>query len=343
MLTRQAWSGEILVRDAVSYRLVDLYAQVGSESVEELPAVSAGPDQPIVLELTGRRNAAARDGQVWVLGIRNAAGIFHPERGTPVTEVCRILHGRHGSFLALRTDTGVAEALAETGMWEPRQVALFERLLRAGEAALDIGANIGHHSVVLSHLVGASGRVAAFEPQMQMYNLLNANLVLNGCRNVLPLRLALGSAAATLAMYPISYDDFQPFGSLGICSATQGITTRGETVPAARLDDILPSLELDDRPLSLIKIDVQAFELFVLQGAESLLRREHPSISIEIAPFYMRQAGYDWRAIFTLLESFGYAFYDEELRPMPLWEWDGQSKREWQSVAVHSRYRDRIS
>jgi FkbM family methyltransferase len=266
---------------------------------------------------------------------------FHPEGGLPVSSTCRLINARHGTFLALRTDVGVAEELASTGLWEQQQVDLFSRLIRPGETALDIGANIGHHTVALSKIVGEAGKVIAFEPQMQMFNLLNANVVLNRCRNVLPFKLAVGHKAGKLKMGAISYDDFLPFGSLGL-QREQVAAGEGESVDVVRLDDFIPMLGLDESAVSLLKVDVQAHELYVFQGAKEFLRRAQPTISFEVGPFWMQRAGYDWREVLALLQSLDYSFFDEAGQALSTPEWDGRSPVEWQILAVHPRHLDRL-
>ena len=342
VFVRHDWSGVVLVRDASRYFVHDLYCATDQIGKEEVSVQSHGPDWPIVLELAPQHHADTRAAQIWLLEVKQLPARFFPERGAPVSKVCRLIDGRHGHFLALRTDTGVADHLAATGEWEQGQVELFQRLVRPGETALDVGANIGHHTVALSHLVGDAGAVVAFEPQMQMFNLLNANLVLNRCRNVQPFRVAVGSEATKLRMNPISYEDFMPFGSLGLQDGAHS-DVRGELVDSVRLDDFLPGLELGDRPLSFIKVDVQSFELYVFQGALETMRRARPSISFEVSPYWMQQRGYDWRDILRLLEELGYKFFDEARRPLEIPHWDGKSDFEWQFLAVHARYLDRIA
>ena len=339
---RHAWSGQVLVRDAAKYSLHDLYWPVNSSSEWEVRVVSRGVEYPVIVEVAEQRHPEARATQVWLLELRHPPSVYHPEGGTAVSPTCRLINGRYGHFLALRTDSGVAEELASTGVWEQGQVDLFSRLVCPGETALDIGANIGHHTVALSKMVGEAGKVIAFEPQMQMFNLLNANIVLNRCQNVLPYKLAVGSSPASLKMGAISYDDFLPFGSLGI-QREPTPTSLGESVDVVRLDDFLPKLDLAGAPVSLMKVDVQAHELFVFQGAKEFLRKVQPSISFEVGPYWMQKAGYDWRDILALLEDLGYHFFDETGQPMAVPSWDGVSRNEWQFLAVHARYRDRLA
>jgi FkbM family methyltransferase len=338
---RHAWSGQILVRDAACHSLHDLYWPPHETNEYEVDVVSLGPEVPVVVEVAAQRNRDARAAQAWFVEVRKAPSAFHPEGGLPVSSTCRLINARHGTFLALRTDVGVAEELASTGLWEQQQVDLFSRLIRPGETALDIGANIGHHTVALSKIVGEAGKVIAFEPQMQMFNLLNANVVLNRCRNVLPFKLAVGHKAGKLKMGAISYDDFLPFGSLGL-QREQVAAGEGESVDVVRLDDFIPMLGLDESAVSLLKVDVQAHELYVFRGAKEFLRRAQPTISFEVGPFWMQRAGYDWREVLALLQSLDYSFFDEAGQALSTPEWDGRSPVEWQILAVHPRHLDRL-
>lgn len=338
LLTRHGWSGQVLVRDAESYRIHDLYAAPEESGIEEIPVVSAGEAQPIRIEVIGNRHAASRGFQCWFLGLRGGGGVFHPELGRKVSPVCRIIDGIHGQFMALRTDTGVADHLAAARVWEPDSIPVFERFAAGCRVMADVGANIGHHTVVLSRLAGEQGRVLAFEPQMQMFNLLNANLVLNGCTNVTPYRQGLGADRARLRMYPINYHSFTNFGALGI-QPDGSAAAHGESVAVEPLDRVLTAEGIDPSALGFLKMDVQSYEFFVLQGAIKTLKKGRPVIYLEMAPRSMRRAGYDYQEIYRLLETLGYGFLDDRLAPHVPPHWDGESAEEWNILAVPERLR----
>jgi len=342
VFVRHGWSGIALVRDAVRHSLHDLYCAPPAFDEYEINVTSTGPAQPVIVELAAQRHPEALAAQIWLLEARGPSGPFHPEAGRAVSATCRLIEGRHGQFLALRTDVGVADELASTGVWEQDQVDLFARLVRPGETALDVGANIGHHSVALSKIVGETGHVLSFEPQMQMFNLLNANIVLNRCRNVQPFKLAVGAREDNMKMGLISYDNFLPFGSLGL-QRQMNTDWGGEKVDVLPLDAFLQKLDLGPSQISFMKVDVQAHELFVFQGAQELLRRAQPSISFEASPYWMQKAGYDWRDILALLESVGYSFFEDSGQPLAIPLWDGESRVEWQFLAVAPKYRDRLA
>lgn len=106
-------------------------------------------------------------------------------------------------------------------------------------------------------------------------------------------------------MFPISYDGTGGnFGALGIDAANEH-DRRGEEVPCYRLDELLPEY-LQGRKVGFVKIDVQSYELFVLQGMTAFLENDRPTIFIEISPVWMRRAGYEWTEIYALLHKHGY-------------------------------------
>ena len=70
------------------------------------------------------------------------------------------------------------------GTYEPEQTRAFEELVKPGDTVLDVGAHVGYYTLLSSVLVGASGRVFAFEPNPRNYHYLDQHVYLNRCRNV---------------------------------------------------------------------------------------------------------------------------------------------------------------
>jgi FkbM family methyltransferase len=158
-----------------------------------------------------------------------------------------------GRFLLPKKDSDIPREIIRSGVWAPGDVSLFKRLIEPGQTVVDAGANIGHHSVVFSKAAGTSGRVVAFEPQAYLFILLCANLALNGCRNCLPFRMALGETSGTLRMGFLDYETDNNFGAL-CSSTTHPEWAVGEEIEIVTLDAFLSSRKL--RP-HFIKIDVQ--------------------------------------------------------------------------------------
>ena len=89
----------------------------------------------------------------------------------------------------------VGRQLECTSAYEPETVATFQALVQPGMTVVDIGANLGHHTLILADLVGKTGSVHAFEPHPETFEQLVANTRLNGYGHVHCSDMALSSKA----------------------------------------------------------------------------------------------------------------------------------------------------
>ena len=152
--------------------------------------------------------------------------------------------------------------------WEPHVIELMEDHIIPGSVVIEVGAHIGAHTVPAARIVGAWGRVYAFEPQRKLYRELRHNLALNGLNNVVALRYAIGAGDARM----VEMNPATPGNEGGT-----GVGSGGDRVELRALDDFR-----FDR-VSLLKIDVEHYENAVLDGATDTIRRNRPVILIEIA------------------------------------------------------------
>ena len=182
----------------------------------------------------------------------------------------RLKRCRYGLMLYSALDTYIGRSFDLYGEFAEDEVAVFRQLVRPGETALDIGANIGAHTIALAAIVGPRGRIIAFEPQRVIFQLLNANASLNGLQNVSAHQMALGSAAGSIKVPPMDYTREDNFGGL-----TLENVTAGEEVPLARLDTFaFPACHF-------AKIDVEGMELEVLKGMGETIGRHRPKLYVE--------------------------------------------------------------
>ncbi len=196
-------------------------------------------------------------------------------------------------------DLSVFGALrASDGVWEPHVTTLFETVVQPDWVCLDIGANIGAHTLTLASLC-AEGQVVAFEASTVNAGFLTRNIagLLDGAGPVLIERLALSDRPGQLhlAMFDqlagcafLSERGPEQDESLirAVVDAPElrgmplGVTS--DPVTAVRLDDWLQTHPL--KRLDLVKIDVEGAETRVLAGAMQTLQRFKPAMVTEYNP-----------------------------------------------------------
>jgi FkbM family methyltransferase len=176
---------------------------------------------------------------------------------------------RYGPMMYLRHDRYVGRSLQEYGELSEGEVELFRSILRPGDVAIDVGANLGAHTIPMARLVGPTGFVFAVEPQRILFNILCGNIALNELVNVKAFPFALGREPGAIRVIPVDYGAEGNFGGVALGG------TQGEVVPVVTLDQVgLPKARL-------IKIDVEGMELDVLLGAKEILARDRPVLYVE--------------------------------------------------------------
>ena len=153
-------------------------------------------------------------------------------------------------------------------VWEPHVVAAIDQYVAPGSVALDVGAYMGTHAMLMGRLAGAAGRVYAFEPQRKVFRELRHNVRLNGLEDVVtPLRYALGAEHAIVELDAPR----QGFYEGGVAVGDGGDRVEMRTLDSFGFKDV-----------SLLKIDVEGFEDAVLAGAAETIRTNKPVVLIEI-------------------------------------------------------------
>jgi len=184
-----------------------------------------------------------------------------------------LVHGRHGYFLVNSNDRYVGRSLLHYGEFSPYEAQLFRQLLRPGWCVVEVGANIGAHTVLLAKLVGSDGRVFAFEPQAHCYAFLQAQIALNELTNVEAYNMGLSDQAGHLFLPEANYALEGNFGGISLLTEA---SSRTREVPVSTLDD-----SLGEQVVHFIKADVEGMEHQVLQGGANLINKHHPVLYVE--------------------------------------------------------------
>ncbi|GEM_PF-340852 len=195
------------------------------------------------------------------------------------------LAGRRVEVEGPADDATVMGPLRAGGCYEPHLMAAMERLVRPGWVVLDVGANIGLHTLAAASLA-SRGQVYAFEPALETFTYLEANLRRAGLRNARAERLALSDGPGTARL---AYRSHQSGASHFIGEGPDEDGSSVEEVPCCSLDSWVASRGLDR--VDLVKVDVEGAEMAVLDGAAQTLATKQPWVIMECNPVTQARVG----------------------------------------------------
>lgn len=157
---------------------------------------------------------------------------------------------------------------------DEREFAELDEFVNQGEWVIDIGANIGHYTIKLSELVGAGGRVIAFEPIPVTFAHLAENTLHSKFKNITLINAAVSEKTELAGM---SIPDFST-GLKNYYEASISPVVHEDDTSVLTLS--IDSLEINHK-ISLIKIDAEGHEPAVFKGATKLIERDKPCLIVE--------------------------------------------------------------
>ena len=190
-------------------------------------------------------------------------------------------------------------SLYVTGEYAPEESRLIAERLTSGDVAFDVGANVGYMTCLMARAVGARGQVYAFEPEPTNFRVLSENITLNGLDCVVPYRVALSNRTGK---------EF-----ISLANENRGDHTLVEL--AGREQLAVDTVTFDEsrethcagRAVRLVKIDVQGYELEVLEGMKrSLQEGAVDTVLLEFWPARVRRPGAPSADVLALLQRVPY-------------------------------------
>lgn len=191
----------------------------------------------------------------------------------------------HGLMLFHPEDMYVGRALIELRQYSGEEVALLCSLIEPEAVVVEAGAHIGTLTVMMARKCRV---LFAFEPQRLVFQILCANLALNGILNVRAFEQALGEADGQCLVPRLAGGP-----------NTGGVSLKGVTDGDAVMCRAVDSMGLTR--LDLLKADVEEMELEVLRGARKTIAALRPLLYLE--------SNTDHDPLLAELESLGYDAY----------------------------------
>lgn len=195
----------------------------------------------------------------------------------------------------------VGRSIYKTGKYEEELTTLLSDVckLNSDNILLDVGANIGWYSIILSKLMPVSCKTYSFEPDPLNFELLTHNCKLNNITNIECINAAVGESigTATLHLYPSK--------NLGRHSliALEGNSEKLD-VKMISLDSFFEEQQIDLTRIKFLKIDIEGFEYSALLGAKKILTII-PMVLMEFSPEYMKKGGFEPSELLELMVTAG--------------------------------------
>lgn len=248
-------------------------------------------------------------------------------RDQPVIATARTCFG---ATFSVDTSDIIQRFLYQFGVWEPHMTAWVSRVLRPGDAFVDVGANIGYYTLLAARLVGPTGRVVAVEPSLQFRQVMADAIKNAGHRNI----RVVGFAAADVSRQATFWlEDPANLGGTTMFRPRSG--TPAFTAEARPLAEILTTEDVSRARV--IKIDAEGAEAQVIEGLIPLLSilRPDAEISVEVTPWALARQGRTPEDALGPLLAVGFHVYKIPndytaasypaaiCRPQPPRRWDG--------------------
>lgn len=190
------------------------------------------------------------------------------------------------------------------GGWEKQTLTFLKNNLNNYDCVIEVGANIGAHTLLMSKLVGNKGCIYAIEPTKFALEKLKKNLSLN------PSLSNVKIIECLISNYTSGKDNYEKVILNSDWSRNGNTSPEILIAPKIMTIDELVNLEGLTR-LNLLKIDVDGYDLRVLQGSVDTLIKFKPMIFCELCEYALNSKGDSIDGIFKLLRSLNYACFDE--------------------------------
>jgi len=201
-------------------------------------------------------------------------------------------------------DKSLIHHIEVNGCYEPHLQLALMSFISDGDLCIDVGANIGVHSILMSRLVGSSGQVYCYEASPDNHSYLKHNLEANNCANVTTEQVGLWEEETEL--------EFSYVEEVAGCSffSTSGVREGENALITCRPLDSLTAIYPLERRISLIKIDVEGSETYVIKGAIQTIRKHYPTILLEINPETLKRFfSSGFQELYQMIIDLGYSIH----------------------------------
>lgn len=215
------------------------------------------------------------------------------------------------AVLAINPKDAVISGALAFGCYELFETDLFKHTIKPGMTVVDIGANIGYYTTLAGLCAGPTGKVIAYEPDVDNFSFLNKNIALNNLSNTRTLQTALSDKHGTATLYLTENNK----GTHSFANNRNG--KKAVTVQTETLDDSLWNINAGK--IDVLKIDIEGAECLALAGMKKTLAKNRDLIIFtEFYPKAIRRLGKDPLDMLKTLTDAGFSLQiiDEDAKKL---------------------------
>jgi FkbM family methyltransferase len=293
--------------------------------------------------LLQRRSGARHPAAQWRLAAHMGRAV--PVRGRGAVALWCHAHQRHlsrvwhlrmesGHSMILPTGSSQTWLAAFTGNYDAAAIALISTLIRPRSLVIDIGASLGLYTVPLAICAREmDSTVVSFEPIPANVHYLHENIAINDLNRVVDVRMvALGSKSGRLVMRAEGAGAGNAAIVTGLSEVAEAVHRQQGALGAqieVRADTLDGEMSSDERSCSVIKLDVEGYEMDVLAGAEGYIQTHKPAIIGEFSEGWLRARDVEWPgALWLWVTRMDYRVYELACE-----------RKRWCREASHARLR----
>lgn len=210
------------------------------------------------------------------------------------------------------------------GRFEWEEQEWIKSFLKPGMVFYDVGANIGFYTFIAAKAVGSKGKVYALEPALKTFNQLKDNIKVNSdlANHITAVQIAASNKNEEQEIY-VSTGDLAAWNSLAKPDGDSDFTP--EKIQSKKLSELVKENNWDAPDF--IKIDVEGWEAFVIEGAKAIIETYKPVMLIEFTKEHLARTGSTYSSLKNQLTELGYDLFEYNPRKKSIniitsWDFD---------------------
>ena len=186
---------------------------------------------------------------------------------------------------------------------EPLSTKLFGTVLKEGMTCLDVGSNIGYYVCLENKIVGKNGRIIAIEPSPINFKYLQKNVNLQNSTNIEVFNFACGKEDGKIDFLVSNRSNWSRVASDDLIDAPPDAILETVSLPIKKLDSFIDEQNIPK--IDFVRMDVEGYEVNILDGMTEILRKFKPQLQIEVHLFILGVES--TRKLLEFFKTLGYA------------------------------------